>query len=421
LALLGPLIRPKRIPGANPLNQRRAAVKVPEVPPPNLLPASTEYDSAKQELVGLISWRHVLQDKLAVAVAVNSVLVERLGSEPRSTAYEENRKLRILKHDLMDSFYSRSEDILIFQNFSENSAARLGEVFESNRAARRQRSLRIAESARGQAVAKLSEIERFKAEIPGLVERQAQLKKELESSWDDRSLEDCKVGLMDVHAKSVRLQQELHESVLAELQLRFENEVIRLRRDAAARISRIRASQEEVRTKFRALQDEWNLAQKNEEEFAGTEELGRLDTLFGELAAEIETVAGEEARDEGHVMKREMEEIHGVGIGVKKWAADLHTMALAARARCLALENQGQKNEEMKQRDVATAALDGLLKRLGELDSMLGGRSGNVSLEERFQSIHERVVVVLAEQETLSGLSVKERTLRERPNRLRRK
>jgi DNA repair exonuclease SbcCD ATPase subunit len=305
-----------------------------------------------------------------------------------------------MKRDLIDSLYSKSENILICQHFSNNSNGRLIQGFESNRDARRQRSLRITESARRQAVAKLSEIERLEAEISELVEREAQLKKELESSSDDRSLRDCKLQLMDVRAKSLTLQQELHESVLAELQLRFENEVMRLRRDAADRISELRANQDEVRNKFRALQDEWNSAQKNEEEFREADELARLDRLFGELAAEIETVAREEARSKTEVTEREIEEIHRMGTGVKKWAADVHAMALAAHARCLAFEKQGQKDEEVRQRDVATAALDDLLKRLRELDGMLGGLRRDVELEERFQSIRERVVVVLDEQET---------------------
>jgi hypothetical protein len=87
----------------------------------------------------------------------------------------------------------------------------------------------------------------------------------------------------------------------------------------------------------------------------------------------------------------------------------------------LAFEKQGQKDEEVRQMDVLTAALDGLLKRLAELDCMLGGRKGNVTLDKRFQSIHERVVVVLSEQEAPNGLTAKERTLRERLNQLRKK
>jgi hypothetical protein len=56
-------------------------------------PTYTAYDSAKQELLDKIQRRHHLEDRLAIAITVNFILVERLGSTPRSAAYQENRKL----------------------------------------------------------------------------------------------------------------------------------------------------------------------------------------------------------------------------------------------------------------------------------------------------------------------------------------
>jgi hypothetical protein len=400
-----------------------------------------EFNQQKRELEEILRERTDLEDRLTRATAVNSVLLERMADSSRAAAYLENARLRREKRELMDALYAYSSDILVMENFAPASIQPLVQLGAELRGARRARSERLFDLVRAQTLARLSESDSVESELQDLTERKSQLKKELEKlalpqpgeMSSERLIEDAKRELRDVRAESLHLQLELFETRVIGLQMRIESETMQLRRTQLERINRLKQTQNELKEKFLPLQEEWNQAMCRNGEFEQIEELERLQASFGQTCDQIESIASDGARAERDLLTREMDEIQGIHAEIKKFTSDTQLRTLASQARFEALERQisilkqsGSTRdmneaiaEEARQRDQLNAVMQESLRKLKELDQLLGNDDTDLPLDARFQSIQERIAVILEEVDPPT-LTAREQKLKSRLNQLRR-
>jgi hypothetical protein len=162
-------------------------------------------------------------------------------------------------------------------------------------------------------------------------------------------------------------------------------------------------------------------------EFEGVEEVARLQESFGQISDEIETVASEGARNERVLLEKEMDEIGSIQTEVKKFTSDTQLKALSAQARFEAFEKQIailKRNgtardmaeaiaEEARERDQMDGKMQDALRKLREIDRMLGGDDADLHLDARFQSIQERIAAVLEDVDSAT-LRAREQELKAR-------
>jgi hypothetical protein len=303
------------------------------------------------------------------------------------------------------------------------------------------RSERVYEATEQETRAKLSECDELENEIRKLTERKAQLKEELDrlslpppgELSTERLIEVARSDLRDARAEFDRQQLELFENRIVELQLRVENQTMELRRDQLRRINQAKQAQNEIRERFLPLQEQYNHAMCQDHEFAETDELERLQASYGEICDQIESIASEGARAERRLLESEMEEIQVIHAEIKKFTSDTQLKTLASRARFEALERQisilkqnGSARdmneaiaEEAHRREEMNAVMQESLRKLRELDQMLGNDDADLLLDARFRSIQERIAAILEDVDPAT-LKKREQDLRARLHELRR-
>ncbi|OHT13333.1 hypothetical protein TRFO_16536 [Tritrichomonas foetus] len=274
-----------------------------------------------------------------------------------------------------------------------------------------------------------------KNEVLQLEQREKQLKNELShlmstSSKSDISLQELqatKTQYRQAREEYINAQQDYHKNLVWELQLRIENETNKIRQEAAAKINKMKSDQEKLKEKFLNLQEAYNKSLSNDEDFVAIgnslspieevrDEIDKIQMQFGQLGFEIQKVSSEEAKKEIELADQEFREMQEISGEINKWISDLHLSSIQSQSREEALRSQidvlnrrlkhpslNYEHEmnnllERAQNDAQNlnSQLADSKQRLKELDVMLGAPDNDdVSLEQRFQSIQERISALL--------------------------
>jgi hypothetical protein len=409
-------------------------------------PRLTEYIQIQTRLSDLISDGDRLEDELAQSLALNSILVERISSRDRVKAYRDNQNLRNKKLELFQEIHQYSEETAFLANFRRDTSRTQSEIPDarkSYRAADKQR-LEIR-SKLGNAKAERHRIminhitslfsetaDDIEREISELRQREAELDSPRWSRGDgsDGGFLDASLELREFQCEILKLEQQLGAARMEEMELRYENEALELRQNTVPQIDRLKSDQIGIRDRFLRVQLHWNDSMCQHEHIFENEELGELEERFSELSDQVESIIAEEAEAERELLDREYDETQHLDAEIRKMIADQDVAVLASQARLEALKLElgvdedlefdvDNAAEEVAQLNAAQAsAEDGVQS----LNVMLRGELGDeLSRDEKFESIRDRIRVCLQPDRPLTELNRLERQLRERIQRLRRR
>ena len=402
-----------------------------------------EYEFLRKRLTALRDTNDHLEDEVTKAMAINSILIERLG--------------RILKESLKCSC-----DLLV-ERVSSLKPGECVEVVGDLKSLREERA-RMEERRRevekrfdeiwksrdeklfnGIRVAALDSFvvyDQGRSELEELVARERELKQESkrlrnasEEAMSEYMIQDAKNELRNCQSDLLKVQYDIFNSRVYEVQLKFENEVMRIRREAAAKIKALKAKQEVSRGKYLGLLKVYNETLSHGKGIEEPKGMAELEAEFSGLDAEIQKNRASEAQAELEIEEKEFEGMQDCNEDIMKWISDQHLACLASQARYEALEKQitvlkengGDKGmqeliaAETEESNHLNAVLVDSSNRLRALDVMMGGEdSDDVALDARFQSIQERIATILESDEPVSKLNAREQELRERLMRLKR-
>jgi hypothetical protein len=240
--------------------------------------------------------------------------------------------------------------------------------------------------------------------------------------------------LSELRGEPLRLEHEIHENRSREIQLRYENEAMRLRRTCQSELKRQDSSQHSIRALFGAAQEEWNTAFIRGRNVPDLSKLADLEQQFEAVAQKVDQLVSSEAEAETELVDAESEEIQRFTEELEKWISDekLNWLVLQARNEAIQQQiailkqngNQADLQDALQRETAEGAALTGMLEdataKFRQLDVMMGGEDDDeVAPQSRFESIQERIDVVLEEDQSQTSLNAAERELKEQLNRLR--
>ena len=319
--------------------------------------------------------------------------------------------------------------------------------------AKEQRNKELYEAFKNEAIQAYADIDASKNELAQLEQREKQLMAELAqlqaSAKVDipiQELQATKAQYRQAREEYINTQQEYHKNLVWELQLRIENETNQLRQNATNKINEMKAQQSKLKEHFLSLQNEYNKALVRDDDFVQINnsslpidevrnEIDRVQNSFGQIGEEIQRAASEEAKKELELADQEFIEMQEISADINKWISDLHLSSLQSQSREEALRSQidvlnrrtkhPNLNYEQEMSAILEKAqnesqklniqLDDSKRRLRELDVMLGAPDNDdVSLEQRFQSIQDRIAALLDDSDdTAMKLDRVEKDLRE--------
>lgn len=420
---------------------------------------TNEYNTLEEQLETLQTDKIHFEEEMTRIMAINDVLLEHMKNSPKYSAYKENARLRNEKRALTEKLQRCSEDICQQRSFRAKTSANfineevpstqsLKKALQENEAneiqrqdllnkiaqIKEQRQRELFDAFRNEAEQAYAELESSKNEISQLEQKEKQLQSELShlqsTSKTDISIQDLqttKAQYRQAREDYINAQQEYHKNLVWELQLRIENETNQLRQKAAAQINGMKAEQEKLKESFLSLQNAYNKAFTDNEDTVvinGSEmpieeaqnEIDRIQKLFGHKIEEIQKVSSDEAKKELELADQEFREMQEISADINKWISDLHLSSLQSQSREEALRsqidilNRRLKHPSLNYEHEMAALLERAQgdsqklndqladskRRLRELDVMLGAPDNDdVSLEQRFQSIQERIAALL--------------------------
>jgi hypothetical protein len=351
--------------------------------------------------------------------------------------------LRKKKLELLEEWLQYSEDVVLLTNFRREVGRpqkRILDGRKSYRAAEKQRydartrltseksdrHQRIIDSITATFSQDVDDIEREIAELR-LREREldSQRKGQPEGGFIDASLE-----LRDLQCEILKLEQQIMSGRIDELEQRYENEAFGLRAKAVAQMERLNSDQGEIRDRFLRVQLHWNDAMCRNGQTYIDPEFTELEQRFAEVSDQIETIIADEADLESEMIKREAAEMQQLEADIRRELSDQDLNAIASEARLEALKKElgidesdypstdlDYQTEEVARLNAALASAGTGLKAIDVL--LHGENSDDVSLDERFESIRERIHVCLEPDRSNLELNKLERQLREKVQRLR--
>lgn len=420
---------------------------------------TNEYNDLEEQLELLQTDKLHFEEEMIRIMAINDVLLEHMKNSPKYSAYKENARLRNEKRILTEKLQRCSEDICQQRSFrAKTSATFVNDEIPSSQALKKalqetetnenqrqellnkiakikeQRQKELFDAFRNEAEQAYAEFETSKSEISQLEQKEKQLKNELSNlqstSKTDVSVQELqatKAQYRQAREDYINAQQEYHKNLVWELQLRIENETNQLRQKASTQINGMKAEQSKLKESFLALQNAYNKAFTDNEDFVklnGSEipiddaqnEIDKIQNLFGHINEDIQKVSSEEAKKELELADQEFREMQEISADINKWISDLHLSSLQSQAREEALRSQIDiLNRRLRHPSLNYEHEMSLLleraqgdsqklndqladskRRLRELDVMLGAPDNDdVSLEQRFQSIQERIAALL--------------------------
>ena len=422
-----------------------------------------EYEFLRKRLESLTATTDHLEDEITKAMAINSILIERMGDAPRVNAYRENSRLRNEKRRILNESLKISCDLLAERAYSlkqmsfsevggdlqqlkdergkaiqkkEETEAKLEKIIS-------ERHKKLFDAIRVAALDSFAEYDQARSELERLTEREKELKMERkrlrkatsEEAMSEYMIEDAKNELRNCQSDLLRIQYDIYNTRAYEVQLKYENEVMRARRAANGKIDVMKAKRDKLKARFLELQLAYNEKLTRGKDIDRPPGMDQVETEFATLDSDIQKCISEEAHAELGIEEREFEEMQGCNEDIMKWISDQHLACLASQARYEALERQitvlqnnggdrGMQDliaAETEENEHLNAVLVDSNNRLRALDVMMGGEdSDEIALDARFQSIQERIATILQSDEPVSKLNAKEQELRETLNRLKR-
>lgn len=425
-----------------------------------------EYNDLEAQLDSLRNVKLKSEEEMTRIMAVNDVLLEHMKNSPKYASFKENAKLRIEKRRLTEKLLQCSEDICQQRGFRAKSSLidSTGEVptqeslkqaiLENEKSEslrldlltkisqiKIQREKELFEAFRREASDAFSQYESSKNEIVQLEQKEELLQNELShlqsTSRSDISFDEIKAiknQYRQAREEYINVQQEYHKNLVWELQLRIENETNQLRQNAANQINEMKNEQSKLRETFLSLQDAYNVALANDDDTItvngsvmsiekAQNEIDRIQKEFGNITEQIEQISSEEAKKEIDLTDQEYHEMQDISSTINKWISDLHLSTLQSQSKEEALRsqidilNRKSKNQSINYEHEMSLILEKAQKesqrlneqladskrRLRELDVMLGAPdTDDVSLEQRFQSIQERIAALLDDSDDSS-------------------
>ena len=421
-----------------------------------------EYEFLRKRLTSLRDTNDHLEDEITKAMAVNSILIERLGDSPRVAAYKENSRLRNEKRRILKETLKCSCDLLV-ERVSSLKPGECVEVVGDLKTLREERAKmvdrrreidnkfdeiwqardkKLFDGIRVAALDSFVAYDQGRSEFEELVQRERELKQESkrlrnasEEAMSEYMIQDAKNELRNCQSDLLKVQYDIFTSRVYEVQLRFENEVMQARREALGKIKALKAKQDVSRAKYLGLLKSYNETLSHGKGIEEPKGMAELEAEFGNLDAEIQRHRAREAQTELEIEEREFEDMQNCSDEIMRWISDQHLTCLASQARFEALEKQikvlkengGDKGmqqliaAETEESNHLNAMLIDASNRLRALDVMMGGEdSDDVPLDARFQSIQERIATILESDEPMAKLNAREQELREKLMRLKR-
>lgn len=425
----------------------------------------TEYDVLIKRHEALKATRERLEDDVTKAMAINSILIERMGSSPHGPAYHENSRLRNEKRRILEESMTASLHLVMQRacgmtamNSSETTEpenmealireheateAHLRRRMEQLNKIIRERTEQLYNGIRTAALESFIRYDECRSELENLREREKYLKDEhkrlrnatSEDLLDENLLEEAKTQLLSSHRDLRKVQYTTFNERITEMQGQLENNLMKLRQKRLIELNQLKSEQSKIRSEFMKLQAKYNEMLTTSTDIDEPEEMSHLSAEFADLDERIQTILGEEAQQELEIEDRALGDVHICTDDVMKWVSDQHLISLASQARYEALDKQlsvlrdnlGDKaiqaaiaSETAEVQHLNSVLVDSS-NRLRALDVMLGGEdSENVPLDVRFQSIQERIITILENDEPVAKMNQKEQELRDKLARMKR-
>lgn len=420
--------------------------------------------------------RQMYEDEMTKIMAANSVLLEKMTSNPKSEAYHENFQLRKKKRLLEKDLDQITEDIMQQRSFrskairlerqlppsrddSSDLEEELRKAFAENEAAntkkkqlvqelyslQEEREKALFEHYRLKALATIGEKKKTLEKFLGNEEEIMAELESLKSSSSSQAFDEDRFEQNQIEENYFLLQQEAQKNSILELQLKMENETMQLRQQANKQINEYKAQQNIIKEEYQGLQNSYNHAlstnsQKvlyNDQVLSISEAQDKIEEMqnaYGELMDSIQETAGEEAKLEVDVATKELKQLDQKKQELIDWIIEIREKTLKSKAKRDALQTQldilnekiknpalnveMKMNQAIERSEEEARKLGNIInenaKRLKDIDVMLGNSANDkISIEDRLDSIQDRVAVLIRESDlTNEELDEREQSLK---------